>query len=484
MTGTKVEMWDRFEMALEGPQEGNPFLEVTFGADFIYENRRVKVTGFYDGEGVYKVRFMPDMEGVWHYETWSNVPVLRGITGQLLCITPSSGNHGPVRVKDTYHFAYEDGTPYKQVGTTCYVWNHQGDALEEKTLETLKNAPFNKMRMCVFPKNYVYNHNEPEFYPFEGSLEKGWDFSRFNPAFFHHLERRIQDLMDLGIEADLILFHPYDRGRWGFDDMGPETDDRYLAYIVARLASFRNIWWSFANEYDLFKNKTTADFDRYFRIVQAADPYQHLRSNHNCREFYDHSKPWVTHCSIQWQPLCKLSEEVMAWRETYRKPVVLDEVGYEGDIERRWGNLSAQELLRRFWEGTVGGGYVGHGETYFDADEILWWSKGGELHGQSPERIAFLRRILEEGPESGLNPEVFDRDIFGCSRDHEYCLVYFGVHQPSFREWTLPDGMRFQADVIDTWEMTIAPVEGVLEGECRVDLPGKPYMALRLRRIE
>jgi len=32
--------------------------------------------------------------------------------------------------------------------------------------------------------------------------------------------------------------------------------------------------------------------------------------------------------------------------------------------------------------------------------------------------------------------------------------------------------------------MTITPVEGVLEGECRVDLPGKPYMAIRLRRIE
>ncbi len=33
---------------------------------------------------------------------------------------------------------------------------------------------------------------------------------------------------DLGIEADLILFHAYDR--WGFSDMGRAADDRYVRY--------------------------------------------------------------------------------------------------------------------------------------------------------------------------------------------------------------------------------------------------------------
>ena len=36
---------------------------------------------------------------------------------------------------------------------------------------------------------------------------------------FGHLFKT--QLNRLGIEADLILFHPYDKGRWGFDaDMG------------------------------------------------------------------------------------------------------------------------------------------------------------------------------------------------------------------------------------------------------------------------
>jgi len=95
------------------------------------------------------------------------------------------------------------------------------------------------MRMCIFPKSYVYNENEPEFYPFLGT--------RFNPAFFEHLEKRIQQLCESGIEADLILFHPYDR--WGYSKMPREADERYLRYVIARFAAYRNVWWSLANEF-------------------------------------------------------------------------------------------------------------------------------------------------------------------------------------------------------------------------------------------
>ena len=51
-------------------------------------------------------------------------------------------SHGPVRVYNTFHFAYADGTPYYPFGTTCYASIHQGDALEEQTLETLNEAAF------------------------------------------------------------------------------------------------------------------------------------------------------------------------------------------------------------------------------------------------------------------------------------------------------------------------------------------------------
>src|SRR5262249_11900045 len=173
----------------------------------------------YDGDGVYRLRFMPDRPGAWRYTTRSNRAELDGKTGRVDVTSPSPGNHGPGRVRDTFHFAYADGTPYRPVGTTCYAWTQQDAALEEQTLKPLKHAPFNKLRMCVFPKFYAYNRGEPPRYPFAGTPPSSWDFSRFNPAFFRHLETRIGQLRDLGIEADLILFHPYDKGHWGFDRM-------------------------------------------------------------------------------------------------------------------------------------------------------------------------------------------------------------------------------------------------------------------------
>ena len=474
---TQVKRWDIFELSLDGPQDGNPFVDVSFGARFSHEHRVVEVDGFYDGGGIYRVRFMPDTPGPWSYVTTSNRAKLDGSAGQFTCTDPGSGNHGPVRVSNTTHFAYADGSPYFPIGTTCYAWNHQGDALEEQTLETLSTAPFNKMRMCVFPKHYTFNQNEPVYHAFERTESGEWDYGRFNPAFFQHLEQRIGALRDLGVEADLILFHPYDR--WGYATLDAETDDRYLRYLVARLAAYRNVWWSMANEYDLMQAKTMADWDRFFRIVQESDPYQHLRSIHNCYSFYDHAKPWVTHCSVQHHDLGRTAE----WRELYGKPVVVDECGYEGNIERRWGNLTPQELVNRFWEGTTRGGYVGHGETYLHPQDVLWWSKGGVLHGQSAARIAFLRRMLEEGPTQGIDPLREGWKIACAGVEGEYYLCYCGGNRQSAR-WRidLPEDARFTIEVIDTWEMTITPLEGAYSGRCEIPLPGKPYIALRIRK--
>jgi hypothetical protein len=517
---TPIEKWDFFELSLQAQTSGNPFLEVTLEADFTFQGRTVHVHGFYDGDDLYKIRFMPDQEGTWSYITRSNLPALDGQKGELACTAPTGNNHGPVRVADSTHFAYEDGTRYIPVGTTCYVWNLQGDELEERTLKTLDQAPFNKMRMCVFPKRYTYNRNEPPSYPFPGELTRQWqpanlddyrnpqppdcwDFSRFNPEYFRHLEQRILDLRARGIEADLIVFHPYDFGAWGFDRLPPEVNDRYLHYLVARLAAFRNLWWSFANEYDLFQNRTTEDWDHYFQLVQAADPYNHLRSLHNCRGFYDHNQPWVTHCSVQHGSL----NQVGIWLAKYNKPVVVDECGYEGDIHLMWGDLAADELVARFWIGFTLGGYVGHGETYMNAEDVLWWSKGGELTGESVARIAFLRQVFEQAPQlspvmridpsiapladeaSKKRSEAFKALMEGSItmeaggfHDNDYFLFYYGVHQPRLRKFNLPAG-SYQIDLIDTWNMTIETWAEQASGHISVALPGKKYMAVRIRRV-
>ena len=93
--------------------------------------------------------------------------------------------------------------------------------------------------------------------------------------------------------------------------------------------------------------------------LRKKDPYNHLRSIHNCIAFYDHSRPWITHCSLQRQDLYRHVEYTEDYRVRYGKPVVWDEIAYEGNIDMGWGNISGQELTRRFWEASLRGGYAG-----------------------------------------------------------------------------------------------------------------------------
>ena len=467
-----VEQWGLFELTLNGPNKGNPFFDVQFGATFTYGHRTVAVVESVD---VYKVRFSPDMQGEWTYRTHCGAARLNGKTGRFTCGKPKRGNHGPVKVFHGTHFAYADGTRYYPFGTTCYAWAHQEPGIIKQTIQTLKTAPFNKMRMCVFPKDYRFSRNEPRLHPFVhvGPGQYDWDLTRFNPAFFRNIEQCVAVLGKLGIEADVILFHPYDR--WGYCDMDPATDERYLRYVIARLAAYRNVWWSLANEWDLFKHKAEGDFDRILNIVQACDPYQRLRSNHNCVRLYDHSRPGITHVSFQGH-----TERTFDILTQYRKPIVVDETRYEGSVGFRWGFLTAKEMTRRFWEGFTLGGYVGHGECHLHDDEIIWWSKGGTLLGDSPDRIGFMRRIMEEGPDQPLSARV-SRPIQVLSLEGEYYLFYFNDGQSKWAPVDLPGG-PYTAEVIDTWRMTVKRLKGTFSGKFDLPLPGRPYMAARFRK--
>ena len=86
----QTEQWGVFELALKGSADGNPFREVQLSAYFSYKHRTIAVDGFYDGDGVYRVRFMPDVQGEWRYRTQSNLAELDGKEGSLTGVAPGA----------------------------------------------------------------------------------------------------------------------------------------------------------------------------------------------------------------------------------------------------------------------------------------------------------------------------------------------------------------------------------------------------------
>lgn len=496
---SSVEKWGVYEIELKGPAEGNPFVDVTLSADFSNGVRTITVPGFYDGDGVYRIRFMPEETGSWTYFTRSNRWPLTQQRGNFTVTAPSKGNRGPVRVAHTYHFAYADGTPYKQIGTTIYNWIDTPLEVQEETLRTLASAPFNKARMLLTQQPTPYREKfVPPLWPYAGKPPHDWDFTRFNPEYFRHYEKRIAQLRDMGIEVDLVLFNPY--GKFGFETLDAAGDERFVRYVVARFGAFRNIWWSLANEYDFLRTKTEPEWDRIGQLVKECDPFNHLLSIHNGKEIFDHNKPWVTHVSMQNGAAVNEAGRAQMYRDTWRKPVVYDEVCYEGNSKYRWADLTGPQMVHRFWCGTVAGTYVGHGDYFATVAEDTWTSFGGKMTGESSPRLAFLRKILEDSPATGIEPIDKWWTVGMGGKPGEYYLVYFGYDKPTSWKFELyrdglADGNQFKIDILDTWNMTITPVEGVFTAKKKdnytfvdaqgrsVALPGKQYIALRIRRV-
>lgn len=472
-----IEKWKRYELTLKGSTDGNPFRDVELTATFNINNHPVTVDGFYDGNGIYKVRYMPESIGNYTVITHSNISELDGKTASFEVTEASHDNHGPVRVSGKTHFAYADGSRYIPFGTTAYAWTVQPKKVQEETLATLKENKFNKIRMLVFPKSYSYNEEEPELYPFEGFLrykrgandwifnakETGFDYTRPNPKYFRNLENNLE----------------------------------YLKYIIARLASYKNVWWALANEYDLMDlvgQIPVKDWDEIGRFVHEKDPSQHLESIHNfydppqhkdtVKNWYDHTKPWITHLSIQSDNIFLIPK----WIEEYQKPVVDDECRYEGNIEFGWGDNTAKGMMDNFWRVILRGGGCTHGETYIDKPRTkrpIWWAHGGKLYGESQKKINFLYNLLKENGFDWVKPQATSDPTWelavGSTPDEKKWIVYIGENQPEFEILSfLPKGKKYSAKLINAWDETIEEFDQEVQNDKYIHLPRKNYQALLL----
>jgi len=310
----------------------------------------------------------------------------------------------------------------------------------------------------------------------------------------------------MGIEADVILFNLYMGGYPGGlkclggpnasdYDLGPDT--LFLKYIVARLAAFRNVWWSMSNEWNQCSCKwadagtnpcpAAKDFsdpgcgvdgsnspalhtpiwDELFKTVASEDPSHHLTSIHNNGYLYNYSQPWITHFSIQHTH----NKPHTLWGLYGRKPFVWDEVKYEGSVASNWGSLSGPQMVLRFWWGAAVGAYGGHGEVYNDATSKhcgtsaahggnSWSGGGGFLCGQSPERIAWFKAYIQD---TSLHPpfEECEGDDDGyvhtLTCGTEYLMFHFYNANPfannSFQYVSLPIGKKMRQELLQPWEM-------------------------------
>lgn len=493
-----VERWCVFEIELQSSKTfARPFHDVRLEAYFRKGQTSKKVFGFYDGGSTWKIRFMPEEEGTYSFKLSSNQEEFNGLTGTFESTKAQKGNHGPVQINGK-HFNYADETPFFVMGTTAYAWTYRPEEIRQQTLESFSKYGFNKIRMLVFPKYYRGGVNDvnvsydPPVFPFAGQ-SNDFDFQTLVPEYFQNYEERVKDLLRLGIEADVILFHPYDT--WGIDrGMQQEDELQYVKYMIARLAAFRNVWWSLANEFDISETADGKfcigmdhkDWDLIGTYIHTNDPHNHPRSNHNIPLGSAYPKrDWMTHVSYQHPDTYTLLLELM---NDYNMPVINDEYQYEGNIKDDWGNSDAATTVFRHWLSAMAGGYASHGEVFKieGNDQDLFWSYGGTLVGESGPRLKFMKQILEscsyqEMARDRRNTE--GHHYFALHKGIDEYLFLFRYDLPGKGLWYGPyDGTEseYEAKIYDVWNCELIE-ENIVKQAHR--FPIKEWTAVHLKRI-
>jgi hypothetical protein len=169
---TEVERWGTFELAVDGGP---------VAVEFRHESGEVAyVEAFGD-----VVRFMPSLEGEWHY-------TLAGETRHLTC-TPAS-SHGPVQ-RDGSSLRWADGTPYHPLTTT---WFDHPDAPGDwsAALGALAASPFDRVRL------------------------------RAHPTSLSRLDQQVRDLLAIDVGAEILI-----------------TERGIVHELAQRLGAYRNVTW-------------------------------------------------------------------------------------------------------------------------------------------------------------------------------------------------------------------------------------------------
>jgi hypothetical protein len=281
-----------------GVAYGNPFGDVV--VEGVFEGptgQRFVVPGFYDGGGMWRVRFSPNAVGEWGYHLYARPenPVLEA-EGSFTVVPSLARGFLRATPGEAWGFRYESGEPAMILGDTTYNlfgMAHCG-ADVEGFIQRRAAQGFNllRVRLPVSPFHPPDGHSTWQTrrtWPWGGSEQKPV-FDRFNVDYFHTVDRIVALAEAEGIGLEMIM------EAWGFeypfnrrDVFVPEWEELWLRYLVARYDAFSSVYfWTPMNEYEYYpdgdwRHNPVADrwAMRISRWLKGIAPHGHIVSMHN-----------------------------------------------------------------------------------------------------------------------------------------------------------------------------------------------------------
>jgi len=396
-----------FQVVLENSL--NPF-DVIFGAVYAGPSgEKIKIPGFYNGNGEWVSRFSGSELGNWTFETYASITELSGHNGSIEITENTQPNQkGAIKLdpENPQAFVYEDGSPYFLLAYEL-DWlfaldyeNASGLPRTEQILDDVSSNGFNHVVMNVYaydvswkvadnvPEEYFFG--KPEYGIFEGGNEKP-DFSRLNLSLFQHLDRVFEAMRLRGLDAHLMIYVWNKKVNW--PEMYSKADNLYFDYVIDRYQAFSNVIWDISKEALDYGRCDIPYLHERISRVRARDAYKRLITVHDY-EYNSRHEDKVDFISIQsWRP--NLYSLMLQGRQVHSKPVVnIEHGGYEtGPYLSFLGNYTnAETLLERTYECVFAGVY---GSYYWQntAWNIVIWDALDEKQDFDRPRYDYYRHL-------------------------------------------------------------------------------------------
>jgi hypothetical protein len=244
--------WKKYELnfksiiSYDNPVQDLKLMEVTFKSP---SGRTKTINAFWDGETIWKARFMPDETGVWTFETKCSDVKNTGLGNQKGTFTCKE-NSDNLKIYERgaiispagrYHLTYSDGTPFFYMA--CTAWNGALKSTKEEWDQYLKQRVENNYNVIqlVTTQWRGCDKSSEGLVAFEGSGK-----IRVIPEFFRLIDERIDRVNEFGLVAAPVVLWALQNGSGRELSPGyylPDDQAILLAkYIVARYGGNQVIW--------------------------------------------------------------------------------------------------------------------------------------------------------------------------------------------------------------------------------------------------
>ena len=409
--------WDRFEAVVRNARKyADPYKDVTLNVTYTRPDKtKVAFWGFYDGGGVWRLRFMPDRTGTWSYEAVfsDGAP---GAKGSFQCVASKLPGMVSVDERNPMWFGYSGG------GHAILRAFHVGDRFfaanwpAEKRKAFLDWAGKQGYNMLSVASHYL-NRDAP-------GRGQGWETPELwplNAAEYRRMEVTLDDLA-----RRRIIVWPFSGffGQKSNYPLDPGEQERYIRYTVARLAPYWNLMFNVAGPEPNVGKRWMSDEDvqRLGRLIRKLDPSGHLLAVHNRTgdDPYRDSE-WSNYGVLQGPKT--LDRDVLSRgllkNHHASKPLLAQETLWSGNKfhVQRHGGYSADDVRKNAWVIQMSAAALVFADN--NGDSSSGFTGSLEIGEQRQEHHDTVRRVwdfMESVPYYRMRPR---QDLV----DKGYCLA-------------------------------------------------------------